>query len=344
MEKNVDYIEQDITKEKLNGEIPKANEMQEDELDIVEIIKKLWRNRLLIIIVTVFFMALGVIYALRATPMFNSTLSMYAANGEGKKGGFRTMAALMGMGSSMSVNNYNISDVVNSRKIAKELIFHKWNTKSSKEKKNLLAIWGIKGGNKDVVLHKAIKKCTRMISISSDDETGLMELSVMSIDPVLSAEMANYLGEAVTKYIQEHVGESLENNLGHINTRLAQVKEELIEKELALKTYKEKNRDINSATAQLEIARLMREVEIKQGVYLTLNQEKELAMIEKIKTKPVINILDKAEVPVFKAKPSGAKICIGFTFFGGIIGVALVLLLPFLAENFGEFKLSRMIK
>ncbi len=318
---------------------------EEEEIDIIDIIKKLWRNRKLIMIVTAFFMIIGIAYALLATPYYQSSLTMYAANGESNKGGsLSSMAAMMGIGGGSTSSSYNISDVVKSKKIARELVLNKWNTKKYSVKKNLIEYWQMEGENDDLIIFSAIEKCRNMISLSTDKETGLMKLSILSTDPVLSAEMANYLGEAVTRHIQQHYGESVENNLEHINTRLIQVEEDLKTKELALKNYKETNRDGNSARSQLEVARLMREVEIKQGVYLTLNQEKELAMIEKVKTKPVINILDKADVPFRKAKPSGLMICIVFSFLGGILGVALVLFLPYLAENFGEFRLARLVK
>ncbi len=318
---------------------------EEEEIDVIEIIKKLWKNRKLIITVTAFFMFIGIAYTLLATPYYQSSLTMYAANGEGNKGGgLSSMAAMVGIGVGSTSSSYNISDVIKSKKIARELVLKKWNTKKYLVKKNLIEYWEMKGENDDLITFKAVNKCGEMISLNTDKETGLMELTVLSTDPVLSAEMANYLGEAVTRHIQEDYGESVENNLEHINTRLIQVEEELKTKELALKIYKETNRDINSASSQLEVARLMREVEIKQGVYLTLNQEKELAMIEKVKTKPVINILDKADIPFKKAEPSGVLICFIFTFLGGILGIILVLLLPYLAENFGEFRLAKLVK
>lgn len=354
--KNVDSIEPEVdTQKRIAGnKLPgnnnncmnthTENHIEEDEIDIVEIIKKLWRNRKLIMIVTFFFMVLGVVYAMTRTPMYQSTLSMYAASGEGKKGGFKRMAALVGIGVSSTAETYNISDVIKSRRIGKELALHKWSTKDSDEKRSLIEILDIKKGSEDRKIRRLAKRCSKMIRLTTNKETGLMKLSVMSIDPVLSAEMANYTAEAVTKYIQKHYGEAVEENIKHINNRLFQVKEELTKKELALKNYKENNRDINSASAQLEVARLMREVDIKQGVYLTLSQQKELAEIEKIKTKPVINVLDKAEVPFRKAKPNKTIICIAFVFFGGLLGIIIIVILPFIADNFGDFKLAKIVK
>ena len=331
-------------RETINGAVP-YSAVQEDEIDLVEVVKKLWRNRKLIMAVTFLFMVTGVVYALLATPYYRATLTMYPATGEKKGGGLMSMAASFGVSlGGGGAETYNVEDVIKSRKIAKEVVLHQWNISGSEAKMNLLDFWGMKSENMAEKMFSAINRCKNMISISTNIESGLMSLSVLSTDPKLSSQIANYMGKAVTNYIQEHQGVIADNNLAHIDLRLKDVKKELKEAELALKEYSESNRDISSPHAQLEVGRLSRELEIKQGVYLTLNQQRELAMIDKVKKSPVINILDEAEIPLSKAEPKRSMICIVYTFLGGILGIGLVLLLPFLAKNFGEFKLARLVK
>ena len=54
----------------------------------------------------------------------------------------------------------------------------------------------------------------------------------------------------------------------------------------------------------MELLRLRRNVEIKNQIFLTLEQQKEIALVEEIKKMPVLNILDKAVKPhiIFKPK------------------------------------------
>ncbi len=330
-------------RETINGAAP-YSAVQEDEIDLVEVVKKLWRNRKLIMAVTFLFMVIGVVYALLATPYYRATLTMYPATGEKKAGGLMSMAASFGVSLGGGAETYNVEDVIKSRKIAKEVVLHEWNISGSEAKMNLLDFWEIESEREEMKMFLAMKNWKDVVSVSTNKESGLMSLGVMTKDPLLSAQIANYMGKAVTDYIQEHQGAVADNNLAHIDLRLKDVKKELKEAELALKEYSESNRDISSPHAQLEVGRLSRELEIKQGVYLTLNQQRELAMIDKVKKSPVINILDEAEVPLLKEKPKKAMICVAFTFLGGILGVGLVLLLPFMAENFGEFRLARLVK
>lgn len=316
----------------------------ENEIDLIELIKKLWRNRKLISIVTVIFMVIGVLYALFATPIYKSTLTMYPAAGGEKMGGLASMAASFGIASGGNAETYNIEDVVKSRTIAREVVLHKWKTNKYDEPVSLIEFSGEKIKDTLEAIDEALENYRKVVSISTNKETGLMKLNVETEDPVLSAEIGNYLGRAVTKYVQEYQGTKTIKNIEHINKRLKTVNNELTEIEENLKIFRIKNRDMSSPQVQLEYGRLQRELQIKQQVYLTLNQQIELAQIERIKKSPVINILDKAEVAIKKSKPVRSLICIAFTFLGGIIGCGLVLLLPFINESFGEIKLAKYIK
>lgn len=319
---------------------------EEYEIDLVEVIKKLYRNRKLISIITGIFMVIGLVYALCATPIYKATLTMYPAAGEGSKmGGLMSMASSFGMNiGGANKETYNVEDVIKSRTIAREVVLHKWNTNKFSRQVSLLEFSGKEIKDTSVSIYTAIKSYIDMVNIETNKETGLMKLNIESEDPLLSAGIANYLGDAVTTYVQENQGVKARRNIAHICKRLKDVSKELINAEEDVKNYKLKNRDEYSVQAQLELARLSRVLEIKQGVFLTLSQQKELAEIEKIKKTPVINILDKAEVPLFKIKPKKSMICIVFMFLGWILGILFVLIVPLLGKSSISTKLVNFIR
>jgi len=321
------------------------NNIKEHEIDLVEVIKKLWRNRKVISIITGMFMIIGIIYALFATPIYKSTLTMYpATGGDAKMGGLMSMAASFGMSVGTAKETYNIEDVVKSRTIAREVVLHKWKTSKFDKPVSILEYSGKEIKDSTHAIYSAILGYNSWVSIQSNKETGLMKLSVETKDPILSAEIANYLGQAVSKYVQEYQGSEANSNIDHISKRLLSVNKELTDVEEKIKVFQINNRDLSSPQIQLEYGRLQRELQIKQQVYLTLNQQIELAQIEKIKKSPVINILDKAEVPLFKVRPKVSLVCLIFTFFGVVLGAFYVLIDPFLRENFGKYDISRFIK
>jgi len=321
------------------------NNIKEHEIDLVEVIKKLWRNRKVISIITGMFMIIGIIYALFATPIYKSTLTMYpATGGDAKMGGLMSMAASFGMSVGTAKETYNIEDVVKSRTIAREVVLHKWKTSKFDKPVSILEYSGKEIKDSTHTIYSAILAYNSWVSIQSNKETGLMKLSVETKDPILSAEIANYLGQAVSKYVQEYQGSEANSNIDHISKRLLSVNKELTDVEEKIKVFQINNRDLSSPQIQLEYGRLQRELQIKQQVYLTLNQQIELAQIEKIKKSPVINILDKAEVPLFKIRPKRSLICIVFTFIGFLIGTFVVLIDDFLREKFVNYNTSRFIK
>ena len=71
---------------------------QEEEIDLVEVIKKLWKNRKLIIKVTVVFMVLGVFVALFSPKEYSAGCTMVPQIGEEKGGGgLSGLAAMAGI-------------------------------------------------------------------------------------------------------------------------------------------------------------------------------------------------------------------------------------------------------
>jgi len=318
---------------------------EEYEIDLVEVIKNLYRNRILISIITGVFMLIGIIYSFSITPTYKATLTMYPAAGESKVGGLMSMASSFGMNvGGGAKETYNVEDVIKSRTIAEEIVLHKWKTNKFLKPVNLLEFSKIEVKDSIAAIYSAISMYDQMISVETNKESGLMQINIESEDPLMSAEIANYLGVAVTKYIQKNEGIKAERNITHIVKRLNEVSKELVIAEENVKDYRLNNRDVYSPQAQLELARFSRVLGIKQGVFLTLSQQKELAEIEKIKRSPVINILDKASVPLFKIKPRKSLIYIGFTFIGVIIGILFVLILPILKYTFGDFRLSKLVK
>ena len=116
-------------------------------------------------------------------------------------------------------------------------------------------------------------------------------------------------------------------NREFIEGRQFEVKEQLAEFEEVLKVFRERNRSImESSQFQLELERLMRDVEIQTQTYITLQQQYELARIEEVKETPSVIILDKGKPAVEKDKPKRKLIVIIATLLGGMFASGVTLL------------------
>lgn len=82
-----------------------VNQMpQEEEIDLVEVIRKLWKNRKLIIKITVVFMVLGVLVALFSPKVYTAGCTMVPQSGDKKAGG-----SLSGLASMVGINLGGVS-------------------------------------------------------------------------------------------------------------------------------------------------------------------------------------------------------------------------------------------
>ena len=76
----------------------------------------------------------------------------------------------------------------------------------------------------------------------------------------------------------------------------------------ALKDFREKNRIILSSPAlMLEQERLIRELEVKKQIYITLKTQMEMANIEEVQNSKTIRVLDHPEVPINRTSPQRTK-------------------------------------
>ena len=84
----------------MEQEIKQVNQMpQEEEIDLVEVIRKLWNNRKLILKITIVFMVLGVLVALFSPKEYTAGCTMVPQSGDKKMGG-----KLSGLASMVGIN------------------------------------------------------------------------------------------------------------------------------------------------------------------------------------------------------------------------------------------------
>lgn len=106
----------------------------EDEIDLVEIVQKLWRNRKFIIKVTAAFAALGLIVAILTPNVYTATCTLVTQTGTNSGGGLGGLAALAGINIGSSSSGGILSPAIYPKIISnvnfqKELIYSKFHFK-----------------------------------------------------------------------------------------------------------------------------------------------------------------------------------------------------------------------
>tara|TARA_Y100000590_G_scaffold470681_1_gene667720 strand:+ start:15103 stop:16272 length:1170 start_codon:yes stop_codon:yes gene_type:complete len=303
-----------------------------NSLDFRVLFNVLLDSKKYIILFTLLFITFGTGSSFLFKKYYNAEISLYPAKNDISQGlgQFQSLAANLGMNTANNDQNFNIPDVVRSRLIASKAINQKWNIKNEKSI-DLKKLWNL---NKIpwyqsfysttidsiAINEKAIKKFNNHIEVNEDRISGLIKISTTFQDPYIAAGVANFIGNQVELYIQkENSAQSTKEKL-FISERLLIVKRELEIAELELKNFKESNRGYeDSAELFMIFSQLFREVEAKKEVYLTLQQQLELARIEEVKQSPILHILDHAVPPIRKSFPNRSLFLMISAFLGILI-------------------------
>jgi len=313
----------------------KPNITASDEIDLLEIFKTIWQGRKLIAIITILVTLLGLTNAMLTKPLYQATTSFYSLENQKSSGSsLGAAAAMLGMsgGNDAGIGGYKANDIIKSRKIRTALTKQLWQTDQYKSPVDLYTFWKIKGTSDADKLDKLLLKLEKSVTVAEEKKSNfissasasLVTVTVKTGDRELSKKIANKITELTNDFMQQARNKNIKESIIFIEQRLKDNKKELIEAEENLKQFKKTNQIVVSAELQLELARLQREVTIKQEVYLTLVKQKEMSLIDVVKQSNVISVLDEAVRPEYKVSPKRLNMLITSFILGLFLGIAIV--------------------
>lgn len=180
------------------------------------------------------------------------------------------------------------------------------------------------------ILYKTILKS---ITIETDVQSPIVKVYCETIDPELSAELLSVILGEIEKFNNQVRNIKARINLVFVEKRLNDTKVELQKAEEKLNQFRKINKHItDSPDLQLQLGRLMREVEIKEEIFLTLSKEYELAKIQEIKDAPVIDVIEKPVSPFYKSYPKRIKTMIFSIILSFFISFILVYCIDYIKK------------
>ncbi len=313
----------------LNDEKSKPKIIDNNTIDFSVLFMVLYRRKNYIITTLLLTMILGLGTSFLFTNYYSSEISLYPAKKDLTQGvsQFQSIIANLGVNAPKNDQNFHIPDVVKSKLIAKKIILNSWAMEDGKNS-NLINLWSLNKKNwfgfKDsqpadsaYFIDIAIKKLNKHIDVNEDKSTGLIRIAATFKDPLISANIANYIVQEVQSYIQKENSAQSKKEKIFISDRLIIVKNELEEAEIKLKDFKERNRGYeDSPELFMVFSKFFREAEAKKEVYVMLQQQLELARIDEVKKSPILHILDKAVPPTRKSSPRRLFFMFLFSFIG----------------------------
>ena len=316
---------------------------ENDEININAVWEIILTKKRFLLKFSFFSTLVGLTYSLLATVYFASRISLYPA-GEliqsgGALGDFQGLAKSFGLGALGNAPTYNIPDIINSRKLKKDIVLKSWKNFKSPEGSNLIEFWDLDkpsffsplsmikkllpAGNISVskfdkALDEAIQKLDELIGVK-EEISGLISVTVLLQDAQLASDVANYIAEYVKNFISVEQKREASRNRTFIENQMQDAKFQNEKSEDSLTEFRKKNPlRLDTPSIEMKRERLESAVVENRAVYITLRQQFEIAKIEEAKEKLLINILDTAEPAVKKAKPKRTLIVL-MSFFGGLL-------------------------
>ena len=226
----------------LNKEImTKQNSIEEDEIDLMDLIKVIWKNKKIIIGTTLIITILAIVFSLNQKSIYKSELTFTEQNSS-SSGGLASLASSIPFASlaGMSSGNdgLNLLVIMESRGFRKGIV-KKLNLFDYYIEKNEIDLSELEEENKpdeyDIVVW-----LKNLVTIAKDEKTGVYTVDIEMDDPEMATKIANIYFYEMEEYLKEKNMTASKKNKKFIGEQLRVVEKKLKEQEENLKAIEEK--------------------------------------------------------------------------------------------------------
>lgn len=300
--------------------------------DLTNLLLAVWRNRVLIALVTV---ATGLVfwgYSFTLTPVYSARVTILPQANNASASMLGPLASMLetplGLGESYE---QLYGQILVSDRILDQAIARSWRHTRFAGPVSLFDIFGVKrsGAEATALEDHELKRVLRSRVISfSRQKTGFMVLTVDGPqDGEFAADLANFLVDQLDAFnVQVKAGKATERYT-FLAARLAETEKDLRLAEGALTDFKVNNRAYAAAPELMqEFGVLSREIQAQTTIWVELRKQLELAEIEMNKGDTSVDILDRASEPVVRSKPQRSLYAVVGLLSGLLLAMLLLIL------------------
>ncbi len=268
-----------------------------------------WRLIALVIALTFVATALAI---LLIPPVYRTQVSFVANTTSGARlsggalsaaGPLAGIAASLGMGAgadpSESPNFY--VELIQSRELLTRLLESKFRDPrgaTARDSARLIDILRLRGSDPQRKLEKGIKKMSKAINGTFDITTSLVWLDVDAQWPELSSAIANRTIELVSSFNREQRVTRVRSKRIFLEDRVAKARADLDAAEGKLRAFNEQNRSWRTAPGLVfDEQHLQREMDRTEQLYLQLQQQYEMTLLDEVNDAARITVVDAGVTP-----------------------------------------------
>lgn len=322
-------------KENLQTREDLVNSENNDEISLIDLFAVLLRYKKMIIITTVLSAVLIVIISIISLvlppeksflPNLYTPQAQMLINNEDSSSGLSSLLSSNGLGDLASLAGVSV-DSSSYSSLATYMVHSNSFLDAIVDKFNLIERYEIekhfKAASRDALKEKLLS--------DFDAESGIFTIQFTDKDPVFAQEVVNFavnileekfieMGIDKNKLTKENLEKNIELSYNEILT---------LQKQIQDLEYSVSNAYSASGVnpIMLDSTMIKMELKVQEEVYAQLKAQYEMLKITMASEQPVFQILEYAEVPDRKSKPSRGMLCIIVTFAGGFISVFMAFLL-----------------
>lgn len=307
---------------------------KEDEISLIDLFAVLLRYKVMIICITVFSavfaVGLSIVslllppeksflpnkYTPQAQMLINDETSSSGLSSALSASGLSSFASLAGVSTGSSYSAL-ASYMVHSNSFMDQIV----------DKFNLIERYKIEKHPR-ASSREALRE---VLTSDFDSDTGVFTIRFTDIDPVFAQEVVNFavsileqrfieMGIDKDKLTKQNLEKNIEASYNEILT---------LQKQIQDLEYSVSNVYSSSGATPImqDTTMIKMELKVQEEVYAQLKAQYEMLKVTMASEQPVFQILEYAEVPDRKSKPSRGMLCIIVTFAGGFISIFLAFLL-----------------
>jgi uncharacterized protein involved in exopolysaccharide biosynthesis len=306
----------------------KENNNNQQDIDFIYVVTKLYKHKIFIFSSTILVALFSVLYVLLVTPTYSTTLKMYSTI---KGSGGPVNELIVSLGLSTKTSALYLPDLMKSRDVAKNVIKRKYLV--DKDSLSLLEYWKLDKDDisENMKIDTAIKLFLQAVEVEKNNETELITLTVsIRGDKYLPMQIANALCDEVTLFLQKQYKNVFEVARIYSENRIKQAENELEVLEKEYLEFWERNKKISTPALSVEMNKRKEAFTLVNSVIEMLRKQRELLIIEEIKERPILNIIQQGSVHDRADKPQKRKIVV----FNSLIGFFMFSLLSVAFERY----------
>ena len=344
--------------------IEKSNEIYDDDsIDLIELLSRIWKGKIFIIKVTILFTLIGITYSLLLKNQYNASSVFYPhyqSNELSNSQGLRGLAGLAGinLGSqqvSETIPPNLYPNIISSTEFKIDLLDSDININGSNLSYREYLLSKSDNFNLKKILISPIiklfnKKTTELeiedknilqlseeeyylhedlidiVSLQLNQKEGFIKLSIEDNNPLIASQIAKKANELLQKNIIDFKLKNINDIYRFVNSQFEIAKRNFYKLQDSLAIFNDRNINIKSDLFLNQFSRIESEYLISKNIYNELAINKEKTAIDVKKNTPIFTIIEPVVVPNEKSYPNRFLIVIVFTMLGFVITSFYILL------------------